>query len=84
EPADEIAMRGRALTLGRAKDGTIPIHGRLLPEVAGQLQRLFDAYLNPKVDGPPHPVGGHFTPTRDPQHPGSADGSDEHDGGEDA
>jgi len=71
EPADEIAMRGRALTLGRAKDGTIPIHGRLLPEVAGQLQRLFDAYLNPKVDGPPHPGGVHFTPTR--EHHGDAD-----------
>ena len=80
EPADDIAMRGRALTLGRAKDGTIPIHGRLLPEVAGQLQRLFDAYLNPKVDGPLHPAGVHFTPTRDPEHPASADGSDEHHG----
>ena len=55
EPADDIAMRVRGLTLGRAKDGVIPIRGRLLPEVAGQLQRLFDAYLNPKVDGPPVP-----------------------------
>ncbi|WP_136040462.1 DUF222 domain-containing protein, partial [Microbacterium sp. A20] len=55
EPADDIAMRARGLTLGRAKDGVIPIRGRLLPEVAGQLQRLFDAYLNPKVDGPPVP-----------------------------
>ena len=81
EPADEIAMRGRALTLGRAKDGTIPIHGRLLPEVAGQLQRLFDAYLNPKVDGPPHPVGVHFTPTR--EHHGDRDG-DGNDGDGDA
>jgi hypothetical protein len=71
EPGDEIAMRGRALTLGRAKDGTIPIHGRLLPEVAGQLQRLFDAYLNPKVDGPPHPAGVHFTPTG--EHHGDGD-----------
>ncbi|WP_270373606.1 HNH endonuclease signature motif containing protein, partial [Microbacterium algeriense] len=81
EPADEIAMRGRALTLGRAKDGTIPIHGRLLPEVAGQLQRLFDAYLNPKVDGPPHPAGVHFTPTR--EHHGDRDG-DGNDGDGDA
>ncbi|WP_270530240.1 DUF222 domain-containing protein, partial [Microbacterium algeriense] len=81
EPGDEIAMRGRALTLGRAKDGTIPIHGRLLPEVAGQLQRLFDAYLNPKVDGPPHPGGVHFTPTR--EHHGDRDG-DGNDGDGDA
>ncbi|WP_205829098.1 HNH endonuclease signature motif containing protein, partial [Microbacterium sp. B19(2022)] len=62
EPADDIAMRVRGLTLGRAKDGVIPIRGRLLPEVAGQLQRLFDAYLNPKVDGPPVP-GVVFRPT---------------------
>ncbi|MFB8189852.1 DUF222 domain-containing protein [Microbacterium sp. NPDC055988] len=62
EPADDIAMRARGLTLGRAKDGVIPIRGRLLPEVAGQLQRLFDAYLNPKVDGPPVP-GVAFEPS---------------------
>ncbi|WP_372468826.1 DUF222 domain-containing protein [Microbacterium maritypicum] len=62
EPADDIAMRVRGLTLGRAKDGVIPVRGRLLPEVAGQLQRLFDAYLNPKVDGPPVP-GVMFRPS---------------------
>jgi hypothetical protein len=55
EPADDIAMRARGIVLGRAKDGVIPIRGGLLPEVAGQLQRIFDAYLNPKVDGPPLP-----------------------------
>jgi hypothetical protein len=55
EPAEEIAMRARGITLGRVKDGVIPIRGGLLPEVAGQLQRIFDAYLNPKVDGPPLP-----------------------------
>ncbi|MBT2485202.1 DUF222 domain-containing protein [Microbacterium sp. ISL-108] len=31
----------------------------MLPEVAAQLQRIWDAYLNPKVDGPPLP-GVHF------------------------
>uniref|UniRef100_UPI0004932A37 HNH endonuclease signature motif containing protein n=1 Tax=unclassified Microbacterium TaxID=2609290 RepID=UPI0004932A37 len=69
EPADDIAMRVRGLTLGRAKDGVIPVRGRLLPEVAGQLQRLFDAYLNPKVDGPPVP-GVMFRPSdeRDADH----------------
>jgi hypothetical protein len=64
EPAHERAMRARGITLGRAKDGLIPIRGGLLPEAAGQLQRILDAYLNPKVDGPPLP-GVHFTPSHD-------------------
>ncbi|MFJ2368864.1 DUF222 domain-containing protein [Microbacterium sp. NPDC087665] len=64
EPAEERAMRARGITLGRAKDGLIPIRGGLLPEAAGQFQRIMDAYLNPKVDGPPLP-GVHFTPSRD-------------------
>lgn len=62
EPAEDIAMRARGVVFGRAKDGVIPIHGGLLPEVAGQLQRIWDAYLNPKVDGPPFP-GVHFEPS---------------------
>ncbi|MFJ2369337.1 DUF222 domain-containing protein [Microbacterium sp. NPDC087665] len=62
EPAEERAMRARGITLGRAKDGVIPIRGALLPEAAGQLQRICDAYLNPKVDGPPLP-GVHFVPS---------------------
>ena len=64
EPAEEIAMRARGIVLARAKDGVIPIRGGLLPEVAGQLQRIFDAYLNPKVDGPPLP-GVVFRPSHD-------------------
>ncbi|MEV8249698.1 DUF222 domain-containing protein [Microbacterium sp. NPDC076768] len=64
EPAEDIAMRARGIVLGRAKDGVIPIRGGLLPETAGQLQRIFDAYLNPKVDGPPLP-GVVFHPTDD-------------------
>ena len=56
EPAEERAMRARGIVLGRVKDGVIPIRGSLLPETAGQLQRIWDAYLNPKVDGPPMPV----------------------------
>lgn len=78
EPADEIAMRARGIVLGRAKDGVIPIRGGLLPEVAGQLRRLFDAYLNPKVDGPPQP-GVAFRPsdtarTSSPEVEGADDG----------
>jgi hypothetical protein len=64
EPAEEIAMRGRGVILGRVKNGLIPIHGDLLPETAGQLQRIWDAYLNPKVDGPPVP-GVQFVPSDD-------------------
>ncbi|MBQ3360217.1 MAG: DUF222 domain-containing protein [Microbacterium sp.] len=56
EPAEERAMRARGIVLGRVKDGVIPIRGLLLPETAGQLQRIWDAYLNPKVDGPPLPA----------------------------
>lgn len=62
EPAEDIALRARGVVLGRAKDGVIPVRGALLPEVAGQLQRIWDAYLNPKVDGPPLP-GVRFVPS---------------------
>ncbi|MFJ2552359.1 DUF222 domain-containing protein, partial [Microbacterium sp. NPDC087591] len=41
EPAEEAAMRGRGVILGRAKNGLIPIRGDLLPETAGQLQRIW-------------------------------------------
>ena len=64
-------MRARGIILGRVKDGVIPIRGWLLPETAGQLQRIWDAYLNPKVDGPPVPdtpvigTGVRFAPSAD-------------------
>ncbi|KJL29445.1 HNH endonuclease signature motif containing protein [Microbacterium oxydans] len=64
EPAEELAMRGRGIRFGPAKHGLVPIHGDLLPETAGALQRQFDAYLNPKVDGPPVP-GVRFVPSGD-------------------
>lgn len=48
-PDDERAMQERGLRLGRQQGGTIPVSGRLLPEIGGQLQRLFDAYLSPKT-----------------------------------
>ena len=50
------AMRPRCANAdspwGRGRDGLIPIRGQLLPEVAAQLQRIFDSLLNPKLDGP--------------------------------
>jgi len=48
EPRAEIAARKRGLHLGHPTDGLIPLRGHLLPEVAGQLQRLADAILNPR------------------------------------
>ncbi len=63
-PVDARALRRRGLTIGRENGGTVSIRGDLLPEVAAQLQRLFDAFLNPKVaDAPgprfePEPVDG--------------------------
>ena len=50
EPEDDRANRKRGLTLGRLRNGTVPVRGDLLPDVAGQLQRLLDALLNPKAD----------------------------------
>lgn len=53
EPQDDIASRGRSFTIGRVgADGLTPAHGKLLPEVAGQLALLLDSLLNPRVDGP--------------------------------
>ncbi|MFS0852713.1 DUF222 domain-containing protein [Microbacterium sp. 179-I 3D4 NHS] len=62
-PAEDIAMRARGLVLGHARHGVIPIRGSLLPETAGQLQRIWDAYLNPRVDGPPLPGRVAFSET---------------------
>ncbi|WP_461474210.1 HNH endonuclease signature motif containing protein [Microbacterium sp. HJ5] len=50
EPREARAMRKRGLTLGVCRDGLVPLRGSLLPEVAGQLGRIFDSLLNPKVD----------------------------------
>lgn len=62
DPSDDPAMRGRGVRFGREKNGLIPLQGDLLPEVAAQMQRIWNAYLNPKVDGPPLP-GVHLAPS---------------------
>ncbi|QEV99469.1 DUF222 domain-containing protein [Microbacterium caowuchunii] len=49
EPREERALRNRGLVLGRERDGLIPVRGALMPEVAGQLQRIFHSILNPKL-----------------------------------
>lgn len=60
EPKDELASRERGLWLGAAKDGAVPVRGRLLPETAAQLQRLWDSLLSPRTDPVPVPAGVHF------------------------
>ncbi len=49
-PENEQTMRRRRFTLGRIRDGLVPVNGAVLPDVAGQLQRLFDAHLSPRVE----------------------------------
>lgn len=48
-PDDRAAEHQRFFALGRQRHGAVPVRGSLLPEVAGQLQRLIDAYDNPRV-----------------------------------
>jgi hypothetical protein len=45
---DDHAMVSRGIRLGRERDGIVPVSGSLMPEIAGKLRRLFDAYLSPK------------------------------------
>jgi hypothetical protein len=62
EPEDTRALRKRSMTIGRrGEDGLVPLRGRLLPEVAAQLQLGFDSVLNPRVGGAPSPDGPCFT-----------------------
>ncbi|WP_292673584.1 MULTISPECIES: HNH endonuclease signature motif containing protein [unclassified Microbacterium] len=49
EPRERVAERRRALTLGVATPAGVPIHGLLVPEVAAQLQTIWDAQTSPKV-----------------------------------
>ncbi|MGO1768417.1 MAG: DUF222 domain-containing protein [Microbacterium sp.] len=55
EPDAEQASRRRKVVLGRARDGLIPIHGDLMPEVAAGLARLFEAYAASTVRFAPDP-----------------------------
>ena len=48
EPVDE-PERFRSLSIGRARDGLVPLHGDLTPEAAAQLQRLLDAHRTSTV-----------------------------------
>lgn len=52
-PDRDRVERRRSLAVGRERDGVVPLRGDLLPEVAAQLQRMLDAYLNPRVTAGP-------------------------------
>ncbi|SDM20620.1 HNH endonuclease signature motif containing protein [Microbacterium azadirachtae] len=75
EPDDAKADRNRGLWIGRLRDGVHPVRGGLLPEVAGQLQRLFDALNNPAATGSADHGwrGVSFAPDPDPDPDGLAD-----------
>ncbi|MDX2377306.1 HNH endonuclease [Microbacterium sp. LRZ72] len=60
EPREARAMRKRGFSLGACRDGSVPVRGNLLPEVAAQLDTIFHAILNPKGDGPEAPAGPQF------------------------
>ncbi|WP_121150203.1 HNH endonuclease signature motif containing protein [Microbacterium sp. AG1240] len=49
EPRDEAAQRKRGVTLGRCRDGLVPLRGDLLPDVAAQLKRAIDAIVHPRA-----------------------------------
>jgi hypothetical protein len=66
EPTDRDAQQGRFLALGRLHKGAHRLAGSVTPEVAAQLQLIFDAFNNPKVGGAPAP--GSAAPER--PHPG--------------
>jgi len=50
EPSDRAGKRRRHFTIGKLRDGSVPVRGELLPEVAAQLQKLFDSLMNPKAE----------------------------------
>ena len=53
EPDDAKADRSRSFWIGKLHDGTHPFGGHALPEVAGLIQRLMDAFNNPAADSSP-------------------------------
>ncbi|WP_457100329.1 DUF222 domain-containing protein, partial [Microbacterium sp. P5_E9] len=51
EPRERMTERKRSFTLGAPTDGGVPCRGNLMPEVAAQLQMIFDAHSNPAYHG---------------------------------
>lgn len=56
EPTERDAALRRGLTLGRTRNGIVPIRGGVLPDVAAQLERIVDATspvgASVRFDGP--------------------------------
>ncbi|GAA1928488.1 HNH endonuclease signature motif containing protein [Microbacterium aoyamense] len=50
EPREERALRVRGITLGRERDGVVPISGNLMVEVAKQFELICHAIGSPRVD----------------------------------
>lgn len=48
-PSETEAARHREFWIGKERRGLVPIGGRILPDLAALLQRLFDAAGNPKL-----------------------------------
>ncbi|MGO1255046.1 DUF222 domain-containing protein [Microbacterium gubbeenense] len=65
EPDDDWQARRRGFSLGRARNGLVPVRGDLIPEVAAGIQRLFDAYAGSRTlfaPGTPEPGTDQSTP----------------------
>lgn len=48
-PIEERVMRMRSISLGRERDGLVPMRGALLPDVAAKFVTLVDAYTSPRT-----------------------------------
>ncbi len=70
EPSDRAGKRRRFFTIGKLRDGSVPVRGEVLPEVAAQLQKLIDSLLNPKAEDKGSSSTVRFRPSDD-----SGDGS---------
>ena len=51
EPRERMTAHKRSFTLGTPTDWGVPCRGNLMPEVAAQLQMIFDAHTNPAGQG---------------------------------
>ena len=51
EPREREALRLRGVSLGRPRNGLVPVRGNLLVEAAAQMQMIFDAEGSPRVEG---------------------------------
>lgn len=74
EPRDDAGRRRRFFTIGKLRDGTVPVRGELLPDVATQLERLFDSLVNPKVSS--RDGDGGSTETSSGANPDASNGED--------